>query len=185
VAVWRISATNSRRRNQDVRRDRLRAGEISSDATGLPILLAALAALALPWLVALSALTVHRILLLQAVGFFALAVAVVLRNVHHQLPQAPPPKPRRRPTSRRLRRSPHRHRPDLLATVEHLAPEKVPTSRRRSAGRIWAGAGRSCGGPRVSGLPGVFGRPALLHARPSGAAAGGALLAQRHFCSPQ
>jgi len=52
----RISATNSRRRNQDVRRDRLRAGETSSDATGLPILLAALAALALPWLlVALTA----------------------------------------------------------------------------------------------------------------------------------
>jgi hypothetical protein len=57
----RISATNSRRRNQDVRRDRLRAGETSSDAIGLPILLAALAALALPWLlVALTAPTVHR-----------------------------------------------------------------------------------------------------------------------------
>jgi hypothetical protein len=65
------------RRNQDVRRDRLRAGETSSDATGLPILLAALAALALPWLlVALTALTVHRILLLQAVVFFALAVVL-------------------------------------------------------------------------------------------------------------
>jgi hypothetical protein len=108
-STQRISATNSRRRNQDVRRDRLRAGETSSDATGLPILLAALAALALPWLlVALTALTAHRILLLQAVVFFALAVAVVLRNVHHQLPQAPPPKPRRRPSSRRLRRSPRR-----------------------------------------------------------------------------
>jgi hypothetical protein len=46
IAGQRISATNSRRRNQDVRRDRLRAGETSSDATGL--LLAALAALALP-----------------------------------------------------------------------------------------------------------------------------------------
>jgi hypothetical protein len=43
-----ISATNSRRRNQDVRRDRLRAGETSSEATGLPIPLAALASLALP-----------------------------------------------------------------------------------------------------------------------------------------
>jgi hypothetical protein len=119
----RISATNSRRRNQDVRRHRLHAGEISSDATGLPILLAALAALALPWLVALSALTVHRILLLQAVVFFALAVAVVLRNVHHQLPEAPPPKPRRRPTSRRLRRSPRR-------TSRHRLAVRAPVTAR-------------------------------------------------------
>jgi putative membrane protein len=53
--------------------------QTSSDATGLPILLAALAALALPWLlVAFTALTVHRILLLQAVVFFALAVVLCL-----------------------------------------------------------------------------------------------------------
>jgi hypothetical protein len=111
----RISATNSRRRNQDVRRHRLHAGEISSDATGLPILLAALAALALPWLVALSALTVHRILLLQAVGFFALTVAVVLRNVHHQLPEAPPP-PDEPPPPRSPRRT-SRHRLAVRAPV--------------------------------------------------------------------
>ena len=49
--------------------------QTSSDATGLPILLAALVALALPWLlVALTALTVHRILLLQAVVFSALNI---------------------------------------------------------------------------------------------------------------
>jgi putative membrane protein len=56
--------------------------QTSSDATGLPILLAALAALALPWLlVAFTALTVHRILLLQAVVFFALAVVLCLPRV--------------------------------------------------------------------------------------------------------
>jgi putative membrane protein len=54
----------------------------SSDATGLPILLAALLALALPWLlVAFTALTVHRILLLQVVVFFALAVVFCLPRV--------------------------------------------------------------------------------------------------------
>ena len=56
--------------------------QTSSDSTGLPILLAALVALALPWLlVALTALTVHRILLLQAVVFFALAVVFCLPRV--------------------------------------------------------------------------------------------------------
>jgi putative membrane protein len=56
--------------------------QTSADATGLPILLAALAALALPWLlVAVTALTVHRILLLQAVVFFALAMVLCLPRV--------------------------------------------------------------------------------------------------------
>ena len=56
--------------------------QTSSDSTGLPMLLAALVALALPWLlVALTALTVHRILLLQAVVFFALAVVFCLPRV--------------------------------------------------------------------------------------------------------
>ena len=56
--------------------------QTSSDATGLPILLAALVALALPWLlVAFTALTVHRILLLQAVVFFVLAVVLCLPRV--------------------------------------------------------------------------------------------------------
>jgi len=54
----------------------------SSDATALPILLAAAAALALPWLlVALTAMSVHRILLLQAVVFFALAALLCLPRV--------------------------------------------------------------------------------------------------------
>jgi putative membrane protein len=56
--------------------------QTSADATGLPILLAALAALALPWLlVAVTALTVHSILLLQAVVFFALAMVLCLPRV--------------------------------------------------------------------------------------------------------
>jgi putative membrane protein len=56
--------------------------QTSSDATGLPVLLAALVALALPWLlVAFTALTVHRILLLQVVAFFALAVVFCLPRV--------------------------------------------------------------------------------------------------------
>jgi putative membrane protein len=49
----------------------------SSDTTALPILVAAVVALALPWLlVAFTALSVHRILLLQAVAFFALAAVL-------------------------------------------------------------------------------------------------------------
>ncbi|MGP0092115.1 MAG: TPM domain-containing protein [Xanthobacteraceae bacterium] len=56
--------------------------QTSSDATALPILVAALVALALPWLlVALTAMSVHRILLLQAVVFFALAMLLCLPRV--------------------------------------------------------------------------------------------------------
>jgi putative membrane protein len=56
--------------------------QTSSDATGLAILLAALGALVLPWLlVAFTALTVHRILLLQLAVFFVLAVLFCLPRV--------------------------------------------------------------------------------------------------------
>jgi putative membrane protein len=56
--------------------------QASSDTTALPILIAAAAALALPWLlVALTAMPVHRILLLQTVVFFALAVLLCLPRV--------------------------------------------------------------------------------------------------------
>jgi putative membrane protein len=56
--------------------------QTSSDASGLPILLAALVALALPWLlVAFTALTVHRILLLQVGVFLALAAVFCLPRV--------------------------------------------------------------------------------------------------------
>jgi putative membrane protein len=56
--------------------------QTSSDASGLPILLAALVALALPWLlVAFTALTVHRILLLQVAVFLALAAVFCLPRV--------------------------------------------------------------------------------------------------------
>jgi hypothetical protein len=44
----------------------------------------------------------------------------------------------------------------------------------------WRGC--SCGGPRVSGLPGVFGCPSPLHARPSGAAL---CRLNATFCLPQ
>jgi putative membrane protein len=49
--------------------------ETSSDTTALPVLIAAVAALALPWLLmAFTAMTVHQILLLQIALFFALLV---------------------------------------------------------------------------------------------------------------
>ena len=54
----------------------------SSDATALPILLAALVALAFPWLmVAFTAMPVNRILLLQLAVFFVLAVLLCLPRV--------------------------------------------------------------------------------------------------------
>ena len=56
--------------------------QTSSDATALPILIAAVAALALPWLlVAFTAMTVHRILSLQIVVFLALLVLLCLPRV--------------------------------------------------------------------------------------------------------
>jgi putative membrane protein len=54
----------------------------SSDATALPIFLAAVVALAVPWLLlAFTAFSVHRILLLQIVVFFALTVLLCLPRV--------------------------------------------------------------------------------------------------------
>jgi putative membrane protein len=56
--------------------------QTSSDATALPILLAAVFALALPWLlVAFTAMSVHRILLLQAAVFSALTMLLCLPRV--------------------------------------------------------------------------------------------------------
>jgi putative membrane protein len=53
--------------------------QASSDATALPILVAAMVALAVPWLlVAVTAMPVNRILLLQAVVFFVLAMLLCL-----------------------------------------------------------------------------------------------------------
>jgi len=54
----------------------------SSEATALPIFIAAVLSLALPWiLVAFSTLAVREILLLQAVAFFALAMLLCLPPV--------------------------------------------------------------------------------------------------------
>ena len=54
----------------------------SSDVTALPILVAAVAALALPWLlVALTAMSVHRILVLQVLVFVALALVLCVPQV--------------------------------------------------------------------------------------------------------
>jgi putative membrane protein len=54
----------------------------SSDATALPIAIAALAALALPWiLVSFTPLPVYRILLLQIAAFLGLAVLLCLPRV--------------------------------------------------------------------------------------------------------
>lgn len=56
--------------------------QASSDATALPILLAALVALAFPWaMVAFTAMPVDHILLLQLAVFFALAVLLCLPRV--------------------------------------------------------------------------------------------------------
>lgn len=53
-----------------------------SDATALPIALAAVVALAVPWLLlALTQFSVHRILMLQTVVFFVLAVLLCLPRV--------------------------------------------------------------------------------------------------------
>jgi putative membrane protein len=60
--------------------------QTSSKATVLPALIAAVIALALPWLlVALSAMTVDRILLLQAVTFFVLLLLLSLPRVRTAL----------------------------------------------------------------------------------------------------
>jgi putative membrane protein len=54
----------------------------STDATALPVLLAALLALALPWLlVALTEMSVHRILVLQIAVFCLLAAVLCLPRV--------------------------------------------------------------------------------------------------------
>ena len=54
----------------------------SSDATALPVFLAAVAALALPWLlVAFTAMTVQRILSLQIVLFFGLTMVLCVPRV--------------------------------------------------------------------------------------------------------
>jgi putative membrane protein len=56
--------------------------ETSSDAIALPILIAAVAALALPWLlVAFTAMTVYRILSLQVIAFLGLTVLLCLPRV--------------------------------------------------------------------------------------------------------
>jgi putative membrane protein len=56
--------------------------QTSTDATALPVLLAALFALALPWLlVALTEMSVHHILVLQVAVFFLLAVVLCLPRV--------------------------------------------------------------------------------------------------------
>jgi putative membrane protein len=56
--------------------------ETSSDAIALPILIAAVAALALPWLlVAFTAMTVYRILSLQVIVFLVLMVLLCLPRV--------------------------------------------------------------------------------------------------------
>jgi putative membrane protein len=56
--------------------------QTSTDATALPVLLAALVALALPWLlVALTNMSVHHILVLQVAVFFLLVLVLCLPRV--------------------------------------------------------------------------------------------------------
>ena len=54
----------------------------SSDTTVLPVLLAAMAAIALAWLlVTFTAFSVHRILLLQTLAFIALTILLLIPRV--------------------------------------------------------------------------------------------------------
>jgi len=54
----------------------------SSETSALPVFIAAVSALVLPWLlVALTAMTVHRILMLQILVFFALLVLLSLPSI--------------------------------------------------------------------------------------------------------
>jgi putative membrane protein len=85
-----ISAQDRERISSAIRTAEARtSGEIvcvlaqtSADTTALPILIAAVAALTLPWLlVAFTAMTVHRILSLQIVVFLALLVILCLPRV--------------------------------------------------------------------------------------------------------
>ncbi|MFZ0095358.1 MAG: hypothetical protein WAK97_15680, partial [Pseudolabrys sp.] len=56
--------------------------QTSSHATGLPIFLAAVAALATPWLLTIfTSMTVYRILLLQIIVFLVLLVLLCLPRV--------------------------------------------------------------------------------------------------------
>jgi putative membrane protein len=60
--------------------------QTSSDTTALPILVAALFSLVLPWLlVAFTTMSVHRILSLQAIAFFSLSVLLCLPSVRTAL----------------------------------------------------------------------------------------------------
>jgi putative membrane protein len=73
--------------------------QASSDATALPILLAALMALAFPWaMVAFTAMPVNQILLLQLAVFLALAVLLCLPRVRIALV----PRPARRAIAHRV-----------------------------------------------------------------------------------
>lgn len=85
-----ISAQDRERISRAIRAAELRtSGEIvcvlartSSDATALPVFIAAAVALALPWLlVAFTAMTVHRILSIQGVVFFTLTLVLCLPRV--------------------------------------------------------------------------------------------------------
>jgi putative membrane protein len=85
-----ISAQDRERISSAIRAAEARtSGEIvcvlaqtSSDATGLPLLVAAVVALALPWLlVTFTAMSIHRVLLLQTAVFFALAMLLCLPRV--------------------------------------------------------------------------------------------------------
>jgi putative membrane protein len=85
-----ISAQDRKRISDAIRAAEARtSGEIvcvlartSSDTTALPILIAAVVALALPWLlVAITAMTVQEILLLQIAVFFVLVVLLCLPDV--------------------------------------------------------------------------------------------------------
>ena len=85
-----ISAQDRERISRAIRAAEARTtGEIvcvlarsSSDAPALPILVAAIVALALPWLlVGFTAMTVHRILSVQILVFFALLMILLLPRV--------------------------------------------------------------------------------------------------------
>ena len=82
----RRSRTHSKRhpfcRGKDLWPNRLRAGTSILHTTGLPVLIAAVASLVMPWLlITFTAMTVHRILSLQVVVFLALLMLFCLPRV--------------------------------------------------------------------------------------------------------
>jgi putative membrane protein len=109
--------------------------QTSSNATGLPVLIAAVAALALPWLLtAFTAMTVYRILLLQVIAFLVLLVLLCLPRARVALM----PRRARRAIAYRFAMEQFTHRG--LARKKHQSGILIFVSLAERYARIIAGA---------------------------------------------